>query len=134
MPGAAALKRAELSLLLTDDSQIRRLNRAWRGKNKATDVLSFPQVGIAELRALSRAAGRGRIPEWWLGDVVISLERATLQAAERGHAPRLELELLLAHGLLHLLGFDHEEGPAEARRMRSLETKLLGRSMIFPQP
>jgi probable rRNA maturation factor len=61
---------------------------------------------------------------------VISLERAREQAEEHGHSLREELDLLLAHGLLHLLGFDHEKGKAEALKMRKLETKLLGRTMI----
>ncbi|MGZ3652263.1 MAG: rRNA maturation RNase YbeY [Bdellovibrionota bacterium] len=106
------------------------LNRDWRGKNKATDVLSFPQVSSDDLRDLSRAARAGKVPLWWLGDVVISLERAGKQAEEHGHTLREELDLLLAHGLLHLLGFDHEKGKAEALKMRKLETKLLGRTMI----
>lgn len=132
VPGAAALKKAELSILLTDDSHIRMLNRDWRGKNKATDVLSFPQVSSDELRGLSRAAkAKPRsVPEWWLGDVVISLDRAREQAEEHGLSLEQELEVLLAHGLLHLLGFDHERGPAEATKMRRLETRLLGRTMI----
>lgn len=108
------------------------LNRDWRGKNKATDVLSFPQVSSDELRGLSRAAkAKPRsVPEWWLGDVVISLDRAREQAEEHGLSLEQELEVLLAHGLLHLLGFDHERGPAEATKMRRLETRLLGRTMI----
>ncbi len=132
VPGAAALKKAELSILLTDDPHIQMLNRDWRGKNKPTDVLSFPQVDLSELEALSRAAKGGikGIPEWWLGDVVISLERARAQAEEHGHELRDELEVLLAHGILHLLGFDHEKSKAEAAKMRKMETHLLGRTMI----
>jgi probable rRNA maturation factor len=107
------------------------LNRDWRGKNKATDVLSFPQVSQDDLRQLSRAARtNATLPEWWLGDVVISLERASAQAKEHGYTLREELDLLLAHGLLHLLGFDHERSAAESTKMRRLETKLLGRTMI----
>jgi probable rRNA maturation factor len=107
------------------------LNRDWRGKNKATDVLSFPQVTALDLRDLSRAArGAGKVPAWWLGDVVISLDRASEQAEEHGHSLRDELDLLLAHGLLHLLGFDHEKGPAAATKMRRMETKLIGKTMI----
>ena len=128
--GAAALKRAELSILLTDDEQIRKLNRDWRGKNKATDVLSFPQVSSDELRELGRVAKTGRVPDWWLGDVVISVDRARVQAKEHGYTLREELDLLLAHGILHLLGFDHEKSKPEAVKMRRLETKLLGRTMI----
>ena len=106
------------------------LNRDWRGKNKTTDVLSFPQVSSDDLRDLSRAARGGRVPAWWLGDVVISIERARQQAEENGHSLRDELDLLLTHGLLHLLGFDHEKGKAGALKMRKMETKLLGRTMI----
>jgi len=108
------------------------LNRDWRGKNKATDVLSFPQVESDELRQLSKAAKASprSVPDWWLGDVVISIQRAQAQAKEHGVSLRDELETLLAHGLLHLLGFDHEKSPADATKMRRLETKLLGRSMI----
>jgi probable rRNA maturation factor len=107
------------------------LNRDWRGKNKATDVLSFPQVSEGDLRELSRAAKTGRVPAWWLGDVVISIERASVQAEEHGHSLREELDLLLAHGILHLLGFDHEKSKPEAIKMRRMETKLLGKSMIL---
>jgi len=108
------------------------LNRDWRGKNKATDVLSFPQVESSDLKMLSRAAKTSprSIPDWWLGDVVISVERAKAQALEHGVSLKDELETLLAHGLLHLLGFDHEKSPAEAMKMRRLETRLLGRTMI----
>lgn len=130
VPGAAALKKAELSILLTDDPHIQMLNRDWRGKDKATDVLSFPQVESTDLKALERAARAGGIPTWWLGDIVISLQRARVQAKAHGHKLQDELEVLLAHGLLHLLGFDHEKSRAEAKKMRELETKLLGRSMI----
>lgn len=76
----------------------------------------------AELR---RAKG-----EVALGDIVISVEKAKSQAAEHGYTLKAELDLLLVHGLLHLLGFDHELSAGEARKMRQLETKLLGKSMI----
>ena len=106
----------ELSVSLVSDRAIRRLNRAHRRKDKATDVLSFPQ----EERAVARRA-RGPI-----GDVVISLETALAQAHEGGWTLAKELERLLAHGLLHCLGFDHE-APADARKMALAETALLGR-------
>ena len=132
VPGAAALKKAELSILLTDDPHIQMLNRDWRGKNKATDVLSFPQVESSDLKFLSKAAKAAprSVPDWWLGDVVISVQRAQAQATEHGISLKDELETLLAHGLLHLLGYDHEKSAAEATKMRRLETKLLGRTMI----
>lgn len=108
------------------DPAIRALNRDWRGKDKSTDVLSFPTLQPQELRALARRARAGKIALWELGDVVISLDTAGRQAAERGHSRRQELERLLVHGLLHLLGFDHELSAAEETRMRRWERRLLG--------
>jgi probable rRNA maturation factor len=122
VPAAAALKRAELSILLTGDPQIRRLNREWRGKDKATDVLSFPQYDATQLRSLAR---RKSSDTWELGDIVISLPRAYAQAKGRGFRPRQELDWLLVHGLLHLLGYDHEVSAAEEAKMRALELGLL---------
>lgn len=105
----------ELSLLLVSDAAIRRLNRAQRGKDRATDVLSFPQE---EPRAAARALGP-------IGDVVISLHTARRQAEQGGWSLAAELRRLLAHGLLHCLGHDHER-PAEAKRMATAERELLG--------
>jgi probable rRNA maturation factor len=96
----------EVSVLLTDDAEIRALNRDHRGKDKPTDVLAF---------ALDEA---GEVLEASLGDVVISVERARAQAAGRGVELDHELELLAVHGTLHLLGYDHAE-PDEARTMRA---------------
>lgn len=104
------------------------MNKEWRGKDKATDVLSFPLVGEAELRALARMKPT---PEWELGDVVISLDTAKRQAGEHGVTLSQELDLLLVHGLLHLLGFDHEVSAAEERRMRRWEKKLLQRDGLI---
>lgn len=128
VPGAAALKKAELSLWLCGDAEIRALNKKWRGKDKATDVLSFPLVGEMELRALARMRP---VPAWELGDVVISRATALRQAAEHGVTLRQELDLLLVHGLLHLLGFDHELSVEEERRMRRWERKILGRDGLL---
>jgi probable rRNA maturation factor len=101
---------AELSVLLVGDRRIRALNRDWRGKDAATDVLSFPQ---------SEPPGSGP----WLGDVVISLDTARRRARAESRPVGLELDRYLAHGLLHLLGFDHER-PAEARVMAEWEARL----------
>ncbi|MBW1903813.1 MAG: rRNA maturation RNase YbeY [Deltaproteobacteria bacterium] len=103
------LADAELSILLCDDGTIRKLNRRYRKKNKATDVLAFPmQEGPGP------AAQSGL-----LGDVVISLPTATRQAAEHDRPIIQEVTFLLAHGLLHLLGYDHanrrEEQDMKAR-------------------
>lgn len=114
------LEGCELSVSLVGDTAIRRLNRTWRQKDKATDVLSFPvgelPQGVPGLRPL--------------GDVVISLDTARRQAREYGRTLGEELARYLAHGLLHLLGHDHEE-PRQARRMARLEEELLGaRGMV----
>ena len=105
---------AELSILLVGDAAIRRLNRAWRGKDAATDVLSFPQ-----------AAPGGPL----LGDVVISLDTAERVARREGRGVGAELDRYLAHGILHLLGHDHAR-PAEARRMAAAEDALVGEGMV----
>jgi probable rRNA maturation factor len=99
----------ELSVLVTTDAQIKRLNGTWRGKRQPTDVLSF--------------GGAAGSPS--LGDVVISLDTARRQGRERHKTLSDELARLLAHGVLHLLGHDHEQ-PAEARRMAKAEIALLG--------
>jgi probable rRNA maturation factor len=101
---------AELSVLLVGDRRIRSLNREWRGEDAATDVLSFP---------LSEPPGGGPL----LGDVVISWETAARRAREGGRPVAEELDRYLAHGILHLLGFDHER-PGDARRMAAREAEL----------
>src|SRR5215470_11145764 len=106
---------AELSVALVDDAEIRRLNAAYRRSDKPTDVLAF---------AMREGDGAALHPAM-LGDVVISLDTATRQAAERGAALADEVRLLLVHGLLHLLGYDHERSPAEARRMFRRQRALL---------
>ncbi len=109
------LSRAELSVVLVDDEAMRALNHRYRGKDRTTDVLSFPQDGVAPL-----PAGEPRI----LGDVVLCLPQARRQAAARHRGLQGELRRLLVHGVLHLLGHDHEADD-EARRMRREERRLL---------
>jgi probable rRNA maturation factor len=113
----AALGRpdAEVSILVVDDGAMRRLNRRWRGKDRATDVLSFPQ------------ATGGREP--LLGDVVVSLDTAARVARAAGRPVAAELDRYLAHGLLHLLGHDHER-PRAARRMERAEDALVGEGLV----
>ncbi len=105
------VKNAELSVLITDDKEIRELNRRFRGKDKPTDVLSFP---------IGEEVG-GRLI---LGDVVLSLDTARRQARELGHSLEEEVERLLAHGIIHLLGYDHESGGEEEKKFRELEDRV----------
>ncbi len=102
----------DLSVLVVGDRRMRALNRVWRGKDRPTDVLSF-----------SQREGEGPVTPL-LGDVVISADTAARQARAHGHSLRREMERLLIHGVLHLLGHEHEQGGAAARRMRRAELRL----------
>jgi rRNA maturation RNase YbeY len=108
---------AELSIALIGDAEMRALNREWRGQDRPTDVLAFA------LREGEDAAVHPDV----LGDVVISLDTAARQATARGAPLADEVRVLLAHGILHLLGYDHERSPAEARRMFARQRALLRR-------
>jgi len=108
------LDDADLSILLCDDATIRALNHQYRKRNKATDVLAFP---MQEGPGMQYCAGV-------LGDVVISLPTATRQAAEGDRPIIEEVTFLLAHGLLHLLGYDHRNR-REEREMKARTTDLL---------
>jgi probable rRNA maturation factor len=110
----------ELSLLLTNDEGIRALNHAYRGEDKPTDVLSFP---LWEEQPTLPAEGRA-LP---LGDIVISLTRAAAQAEELGHSSLREAVFLFVHGLLHLLGYDHERGAEEKDCMFALQKQIINR-------
>jgi probable rRNA maturation factor len=110
-----ALADAELSILLTGDREIHDLNLRYREKDKPTDVLSFPQDDEEPLD------GSPRI----LGDVVISVETTERQAKEKGHTFERELTILLIHGVLHLIGYDHERGRQDGIVMRAMEKRLL---------
>jgi probable rRNA maturation factor len=127
---AAGLTDCELSLTLTSDASIRKLNREYRKKDRATDVLSFSQL---EERGRARIDPRHtrselrkirNIADMSLGDVVISIDTALAQAREDGIAPADRLRALLIHGFLHLLGYDHERSAAEARRMFAMEGEI----------
>lgn len=108
---------------------MRVLNRRWRKKDKTTDVLSFPLISRAQLLALGRRAKKkpSSLEPWLLGDIIISIPTAIRQAAEKEHSLQKELAWLCAHGILHLLGFDHELGIRQARVMRAWERQLLTR-------
>lgn len=108
---------AEISLLFTDDAGIRALNCDYRGKDSATDVLSFPLLAAEEPPPESGTA--------LLGDIVISRERAAEQAAAYGHSETRETVFLFVHGMLHLLGYDHELGEREEMEMFALQDKIM---------
>ncbi|MGD0097704.1 MAG: rRNA maturation RNase YbeY [Terracidiphilus sp.] len=108
---AAVRLKGEVSVLLTTDAAVRKLNRQFRGKNKPTDVLSFPAEGIGA--------------EELAGDLAISIDTARRQAAEQDHSLACELKILILHGLLHLVGYDHESDDGKmARRERRLRAAL----------
>lgn len=109
------LERAELSVLLTDDTRIHALNREHLGKDRPTDVLAFP------LDALDQEAPIG---QRLLGDVVISLDTADRQARGRRRELVAEVRFLLAHGLLHLVGYDHAT-PKQKREMTAMTRRLV---------
>ena len=111
----------DLTIALVDDSRIQDLNRGFLGHDVPTDVLSFP--------------ANEHDPETghrYLGDVVISLVRAAGQAAERGHPVEAEMQLLVVHGVLHLLGHDHAE-VGEKDRMWAVQAEVLERLGISPK-
>ncbi|PZR56067.1 MAG: rRNA maturation RNase YbeY [Candidatus Meridianibacter frigidus] len=111
-------RNSTLSLSLVDDREIQELNRAHRGFDKATDVLSFPLWSPGETRSQQH-------PERLLGDVVISVETARRQAAAYDAPLKDEVSRLLIHGLLHVMGHDHEEAE-ERERMQTEERRLAG--------
>lgn len=119
---AAALRHegrpGEVALILTDDQSIQELNRDFLGEDAPTDVLAFSALEEAgPFVSAPEAAG-------YLGDVIISYPRAVQQAREQGHAVGLELDLLVVHGILHLLGYDHAT-EEEKSLMWSHQTAIL---------
>jgi len=113
------LRRAELSILFVNDRRMRILNRQYRGVDRTTDVLSFPQIEhCSKLSALSSK-------QFVLGDIIINLHKAKRQAAEYGLTLDEELKKLLIHGLVHLLGYNHEKSRHHENKMEKKEKELL---------
>jgi len=113
---AARGGRRDVSVFFCGDRRMAGLNRRWRRKNRSTDVLSFP---VAEIGVR------------FLGDIVISVPYATRQARRRGDSPAREMDRLLVHGYLHLLGYDHETDDGE---MDALEATVRARLGIAEKP
>ena len=106
---------ATAGIALGDDARVRELNRAYRGKDKPTNVLSFPSAApVTDGEAT------------YLGDIILASQTLLAEAAEQGVPPRHHLQHLVVHGLLHLLGFDHETAE-DAEEMEALETAILAR-------
>ncbi len=113
------LHRAELSILLVNDRRMRVLNQQYRGVDRTTDVLSFPQIDVStQLSALSSQ-------HFMLGDIVINIHKAKRQAIENGITFNEELKRLLLHGLLHLLGYNHEDSKYAERKMQKKTKEIL---------
>ena len=111
---------AEVSIKLTDDAEVQKLNLAYRGKDKPTNVLSFPMIQ----RDLLDAMSNGDDGEVLLGDIVLAHGVCTAEAAEKGIAVDVHATHLIVHGLLHLLGFDHEDD-AGGEAMEAIERAAL---------
>lgn len=109
----------EVGILISDDAELQRLNQAYRGVDAPTDVLSFAEVDDSSAFVRPPEAPR------YLGDIAISWERVVAQAAEYGHSRERELAFLVVHGMLHLLGYDHERSPADEASMRAREEEIL---------
>lgn len=112
---------AEVSVSFVDDAEIAKLNAQYRGKDNATDVLSFP---LGKEGAYEHNQETGAV---MLGDIVISMERAMEQANLYGHSLQREVAFLTVHSMYHLLGYDHEKGGLEAVHMREKEEDALNK-------
>jgi probable rRNA maturation factor len=115
------LQKAELSILFVNDRTMEMLNRTYRGVDKTTDVLSFPQLSAEDLKSISAIV---KTSELLLGDIVINLHRAIKQAIEHGITLNEELKRLTIHGLLHLLGYDHDKNKYQKKKMELKEKEL----------
>lgn len=126
--------KTEISLAIVGDGRMRKLNKMYRGSNRVTDVLAFGDKSV--LPYLAKAFPRlkkGQELEFIeppdgvkrLGEVIICYPRAKKQARRLGHSLKKELTILLIHGILHLLGYDHEKGGAAEEEMKKMEAKAL---------
>ena len=120
-------RTGELTVVITDDALVKELNRVYRGVDASTDVLAFGDADEAGAFVPSLE------PDPYLGDIVISYPRAVEQAAEYGHSTERELSVLVVHGVLHLLGYDHEEVDDRGAMWR-VQSAALGRLGIHWQP
>jgi probable rRNA maturation factor len=120
---AASAAAVEVSVRLTSDAEVHQLNLRYRGKDKPTNVLSFPMVQPDLIDAVSANSDDG---ELLLGDIVLAHGVCMTEAAEKGVTPQAHATHLIVHGTLHLLGYDHQ-GSDEAEHMESLERDIMAR-------
>ena len=119
---ALANARLTASMLFTIDEEVHALNKEWRGKDKPTNVLSFPMLERDDLLALAREG-----PPEMLGDLALAHETCAREAAEKGIALEDHAAHLIVHGLLHLAGHDHVDSDAQAEAMETLEIAALAK-------
>lgn len=116
---------AFVDITITDNAEIREINREYRDKDTATDVLSFPMFEFYNGEAQEELEEDPESGCIMLGDMIISYERAVQQAADYGHSPQRECGFLTVHSVLHLLGYDHERSEEERQIMRQREEAIL---------
>jgi probable rRNA maturation factor len=126
---AEAAFSVEVSIRLSDDADVRTLNRQYRDKDKPTNVLSFPMVDADSFDALANVDDG----EVLLGDIVLAAETCAAEAAGKGWTVSAYAQHLIVHGTLHLLGYDHELGETEASEMEALESRAC-RRLGLPDP
>ena len=124
---AQSPREIEISIRLTGDAEVRALNAKWRGKDKPTNVLSFPMVDGSELRCINIAG-----PELLLGDIILARGVCETEATDKGLSIEQHATHLIVHGTLHLLGYDHQEED-EAADMEAREVRAL-RRLGLPDP
>lgn len=124
-----AICSAEISVRLTNDAEVHQLNNAYRGKDKPTNVLSFPQMEPSLIEALS-LDDEGEV---LLGDIVLASGVVAREAEEKQVSVERHVIHLIVHGILHLLGYDHEQGDEEAEAMEAIEREALA-DLGIPDP
>jgi len=125
----AAPMSVEVAVRLTDDAEVHQLNRQYRGKDKPTNILSFPMLSADMLVQLANSDDG----EVLLGDLVLAAQTVLREAGEKGWGPGQYVSHLVVHGTLHLLGYDHEDDEAAADRMEALERAACARLQL-PDP
>ena len=130
-PAAFKERNFEINILLTTDSNVKKLNKNYRGKDSATNVLSFPQINLNGFKKADLAIFpiQSYIP---LGDIVLANELIKKEAKQQGKTFEDHVVHLIVHGVLHLLGYDHMNNP-DADKMEKLECKTL-ESLDYPNP